>query len=214
MKFPEPGLRLAQTYKMLQLMFLADNGRPPTHRQVIAQSEEFFEGVSPIGSTSVVDYQYAQLEDMGLITLVDAPYKNRKLSLTGGFYVLPRNFLDQRPINSYSLIVVDARNMGGTSTPKILNILDFLLGETHAVIITTGYLPGEPGERYPKNRGNPPKPHQRYHDEDGPAVILLGILEKEGERAVDTAVVTEDKQMAIAAVALECGVFGHKDVYD
>ena len=40
----------------------------------------------------------------------------------------------------------------------------------------------------------------------------LGIIDQEDEIWKDVAVVTEDKSMAIAAVAFECGVFSYEDV--
>ncbi len=211
MNYPDPESRIGELYKMLQRLFLAGAGRPPTVRELLDRSAEVFENNDPLTSTGYTNYLLHKLEDDGLVQLTDIPTATRKLALAGGIYVLPRNVLDQRSIGSYSLIILDARNTKAIAK-EILNVLEKLLADTDAVIFETGTYPGDASMRHPKNRSSESKETYAFGEDLTALKMLDFIIDQEDEIWKDVAVVTEDKPLAIAAMAFECGVFSYEDV--
>jgi hypothetical protein len=199
----------SQVYEWIKARLIEDNGRPPTIRDILLGSN------GDISSTSVVVYHINKLRSLGLLEQSIPHGDARSLSVTGGLYLLPVNVLDNIPLtdNKTAFIIGDYK-MGLAGAADELaqklaskNVVAIVLG-THRLVASVYYNGGSwnGGEIRAKTHNWSPL------EKVAPVVTLLDALQKFDLAAEETAIITNDKDYSIAAIALGLPVYPPEEV--
>ena len=129
MKYPILKERTQAVWDYLKDYMLSNDGRPPATRDFLRDN------VHNLTSTSLVQYHLEKLEAVGLITMIPAGSRSRRIEIKGAVYRIPRNIYDDIILTD-DFVRIEVDNTG-----RMLGVIDEIFKDWEppadkAVIVT------------------------------------------------------------------------------
>ena len=188
MPFPTEDTRTHDVWEWMKGYFIENDGRPPSTRSALGVGAN--QG-RPITTTSIVVRHFDLLgsEQYSLINqTVDG--KARGIGIKGGIYVLPSNIMDNLTVDDYAFVLFDADEYGEQDEdddPYQLAKIDFG-GPVDKLIIYS------------------------FRDNRRPFVFIQEQLTEWQQMPENSAVITDNRPITLAAIGMGLGVFTLHDI--